>query len=384
MGLTEKVPDASTLSQNRIRRFNDSDVFQQIFDHIVEQALSQGMANGRVLYTDSTHLKANANPRRAVNEQRPEGVSEYLEQLNAAVEADRKQHEKKPLPGVKKTPGSAAAVKNTKVSTTDPESGFMHREGKPKGFFWLDHRTVDGKHGIIMDTHVTPGNVHDSQPFIGRLKRQTERFGLETVAAGVDAGYFTAAVCHLTQETGIALVPGYRRPNKGQNDYQKKHFRYDPDRDVYVCPAGAELIYSTTDRNGYQHYRSDRAICAVCAERDSCTKNSKMQKTITRHVWEEAKEKANALRLTKWGKKVYARRKETVERSFADAKQHHGHRYARFRGLIKVQMQCLLAATALNMKKMALLALFYWLIQALKGLSERGNTQPEWQKARMG
>ncbi|HHH2152272.1 TPA: transposase, partial [Yersinia enterocolitica] len=152
MGLTEKVPDASTLSQNRIRRFNGSDVFQQIFDHIVEQALAQGMANGRVLYTDSTHLKASANPRKAVNELRPEGVSEYIDQLNAAVEADRKKHEKKPLPGVKKTPASAAALKNTKVSTTDPESGFMHREGKPKGFFWLDHRTVDGKHGIITDT----------------------------------------------------------------------------------------------------------------------------------------------------------------------------------------------------------------------------------------
>ncbi|WP_337925232.1 transposase, partial [Serratia fonticola] len=53
MGLTEKAPDASTLSQNRIRRFNNSDVFQQIFDHIVLQALGQGMANGRVLYTDS-------------------------------------------------------------------------------------------------------------------------------------------------------------------------------------------------------------------------------------------------------------------------------------------------------------------------------------------
>ncbi|HFS5789687.1 TPA: IS1182 family transposase [Citrobacter werkmanii] len=376
MALTEKVPDASILSQNRIRRFNGSDVFQQIFDHIVEQALSRGMANGRVLYTDRTHLKANTNPHKAVNEPRPEGVSEYLAQLNAAVEADRKQHEKKPLPGVKKTPGSAAAVKNTKVSTTDPESGFMHRDNKPQGFFYLDHRTVDGKHGIITDPFVTPGNVHDSQPFIGRLKRQLARFGLEPVAAGVDAGYFTAAVCHLTQETGIALVPGYRRPNKGQNAYQKKHFRYDPDKDVYVCPAGAELGYGTTDRNGYRHYRSDRAICAACPARDNCTKSGRTQKTITRHVWEEAKEKANVLRLTKWGKKVYARRKETVERSFADAKQHHGHRYARFRGLMKVQMQCLLAATAQNLKKMALLALFYWLIRAQKGLSERNSILP--------
>lgn len=375
MGLTEKVPDASTLSQNRIRRFNDSDVFQQIFDHIVEQALSQGMANGRVLYTDSTHLKADANPRKAVNELRPEGVSEYLAELNAAVEADRKQREKKPLPAAKKTPESAAAVKNTKVSTTDPESGFMHRDNKPQGFFYLDHRTVDGKHGIITDTFVTPGNVHDSQPFIGRLKRQTARFGLETVAAGVDAGYFTAAVCHLTQEMGVALVPGYRRPNKGQNDYQKKHFSYDPDKDVYVCPAGAELSYGTTDRNGYRHYRSDRAECAACPERARCTQSRSQQKTVTRHVWEEAKEKANELRLTKWGKKVYARRKETVERSFADAKQHHGHRYARFRGLMKVQMQCLLAATAQNMKKMALLALLYRFLVAVLASERRYGVQ---------
>ncbi|KHS81224.1 IS1182 family transposase [Pectobacterium brasiliense] len=371
MGLTEKVPDASTLSQNRIRRFNNSDIFQQIFDHIVEQALSQGMATGRVLYTDSTHLKADANPRKAVNELRPEGVSEYIDQLNAAVEADRKKHEKKPLPAPKNTPENATAVKNTKVSTTDPESGFMHRDNKPQGFFYLDHRTVDGKHGIITDTHVTPGNVHDSQPFIGRLERQITRFGLEPVAAGVDAGYFTAAVCHLTQEMGVALVPGYRRPNKGQNAYQKKHFTYDPERDVYICPAEECLTYGTTDRNGYRHYRSDVTLCAGCALRDNCRKNSKKQRTLTRHVWEEAKEKANALRLTEWGKKVYARRKETVERSFADAKQHHGHRYARFRGRMKVQMQCLLAATAQNMKKMALLALFYWRLLTLKWKSGR-------------
>ncbi|WP_227698072.1 MULTISPECIES: IS1182 family transposase [unclassified Raoultella] len=373
MGLTEKVPDASTLSQNRIRRFNGSDVFQQIFDHIVLQALGQGMANGRVLYTDSTHLKADANPRKAVNELRPEGVSEYFTQLNEAVEADRKKREKKPLPTARKTTKSDA-VKNTKVSTTDPESGFMHRDNKPKGFFYLDHRTVDGKHGIIMDTHVTPGNVHDSQPFIGRLERQVERFGLEPVAVGVDAGYFTSAVCHLTQERGISLVPGYRRPHKGQNDFQKKHFQYDDKRDVYVCPADELLNYGTTDRNGYRHYRSNPAVCQGCSQRQQCTQNNKGQKTITRHVWEASKEEANRLRLTKWGKKIYARRKETVERSFADAKQHHGHRYARFRGLSKVQMQCLLAATAQNMKKMALLALLCCLYMWLKAFREGPKT----------
>nr|NRN31038.1 IS5/IS1182 family transposase [Photorhabdus heterorhabditis subsp. aluminescens] len=114
-----------------------------------------------------------------------------------------------------------------------------------------------------------------SQPYIGRLQRQIERFNLNTVAAGVDAGYFTASVCHLAKEMSIALVPGYRRPNKGKNDYQKKHFQYDAERDVYVCPAGELLTYSTTDRNGYKHDKSDISQCKICEHRQSCTQNKK-------------------------------------------------------------------------------------------------------------
>jgi hypothetical protein len=41
--------------------------------------------------------------------------------------------------------------------------------------------------------------------------------------------------------------------------------------------------------------------------------------------------------------------------SFADAKQLHGHRYARMRGRRRAAEQCLLAAAAQNMKKIALL-----------------------------
>ncbi|MGO8048442.1 hypothetical protein ACC713_37270, partial [Rhizobium johnstonii] len=57
--------------------------------------------------------------------------------------------------------------------------GYMVRDGKPKGFFYLDHRTVDGKLAIITDTHVTPANVHDSIVYLHRLDRQRERFGFE-------------------------------------------------------------------------------------------------------------------------------------------------------------------------------------------------------------
>ena len=89
--------------------------------------------------------------------------------------------------------------------------------------------------------------------------------------------------------------------------------------------------------------------------RGQCTQSRNHQKLVTRHLWEGFKEAINANRLSDLGKRLCARRKETVERSFADAKKLHGHRYARFRGLAKVQAQCLLSAACQNMKKMALL-----------------------------
>jgi hypothetical protein len=85
----------------------------------------------------------------------------------------------------------------------------------------------------------------------------------------------------------------------------------------------------------------------------SCTKNRNAIRTITRHVWQDARERTDAHRLTPWGKAIYKRRKETVERSFADAKELHGHRYARFRSLAKVTFQCLIAAASQNIKKIA-------------------------------
>ncbi|WP_065390549.1 hypothetical protein [Photorhabdus namnaonensis] len=43
-----------------------------------------------------------------------------------------------------------------------------------------------------------------------------------------------------------------------------------------------------------------------------------------------------------------------IEPSVADVKPHHGHHYARFLGLLTVQIPCLLAVIVRNTKKIAL------------------------------
>jgi len=350
--LRDKVPDASTLSQNRRRRFSESTIYQEIFDQIVELAVKKGLASGAVLYTDSTHLKASANKNKYDLAQVAVKPQEYLAALDQAVTEDRAAHGKAAL---KDKPETEPETKEIKVSRTDKDSGYMVREGKPKGFFYLDHRTVDGRHAIVTDTYATPANVHDAVPYLGRLDRQRERFGFTIRAAGVDAGYATAAVMKGMEERDIYGVIGYRRPTHREGYFHKREFRYEPKIDVYICPNGQLLSYRTTNREGYRQYHSDPEQCSCCPVRGKCTESRNYTKVVTRHVWEQSRERIDKHRLDPVGKRIYKRRKETVERSFADAKQLHGHRYARMRGLIKVQQQCLLAATAQNIKKIALL-----------------------------
>lgn len=374
--LTDKVPDASTISQNRRRRFSGSTICQDIFDEIVLQAIKRGLVDGTVLYSDSTHLKANANKNKYDLKLVAKSRADYLAALEADVARDRAEHGKPPLEAA----APASAVKQAKISRTDPDSGYMVRDGKPKGFFYLDHRTVDRKHAIITDSFATPASLHDSIPYLSRLDRQRERFGLDVRAVGLDAGYFTAGICKGLEDRGVHGVIAYTRPSHRDGFLRKREFTYERAADHYRCPMGQPLPYATTDRDGYRHYKSDPGKCRHCPLLASCTSSRNRTKVVTRHVWDDAKERVAANRLTPWGKRLYERRKETVERSFADAKQLHGHRYARLRGLAKVMEQCLLAAACQNMKKIAMLLallspsggnrLVFTLLAALRALTD--------------
>ncbi|SMF47781.1 Transposase and inactivated derivatives [Paenibacillus barengoltzii J12] len=350
LGLTDRVPDHSTLSYFR-ERLRQGDVLQKIFDEVVMLAIKHRLVAGRVLITDSTHLKANANKRKFVKAQVTQSTKAYMSELEEAIRLDREANGKKPLKNRKEV----EEQKEIKVSTTDPDSGYMVRDGKPEGFFYLDHRTVDHKYNIITDVHITPGNLHDSVPYIERLEHVVEKFGFESTleAVALDAGYFTSHICKKLQEKKIFAVIGARAftPTKGL--IAKWRFKYDADRNVYICPQKHELKYTTTDREGYRHYKSDPKHCVNCPMLSECTRSKNKTKVITRHVWQSSKEWVRANGRSKSGKYLYRLRYQTIERSFADAKELHGLRYCRFRGKQKVQQQALMTATCQNIKKIA-------------------------------
>ena len=79
---------------------------------------------------------------------------------------------------------------------------------------------------------------------------------------------------------------------------------------------------------------------------------------VERHVWQDALDDVIAFTKTHNGSRIYSWRKQTIERSFAEAKVNHGLRYARMLGIKNMREQCFLTAAVQNIKRLVASLLF--------------------------
>lgn len=346
--LGQNTPHYSTFSQNYIRRFQGTTIFEDIFTEIVEQAIKLHLVKGETFFTDSTHKKANANKNKFHEEVKKE-VKQRKEWLEKEINAERIKQGKKEFEYKEEI-----EEKKVKISNTDSESGYYHRDNKEKGFMYLDHRTVDSKSNIIVDCYITKGNIHDSKPYIERMNYIEKKYGFKIKEVGLDSGYDTLEIKKYLEEKEIYGVIGYRRYQQGETKIRKNEFKYKKEIDSYICPrTGVILPYTgTIDRNGYKKY-SSKENCKGCPHIEECCKRQGYR-VIRRLICEEINEKARERRLSERGKQLYKLRKEKIERSFADSKNNHGYRYAMYKGIEKNQNYTWLICAAQNMKNIAI------------------------------
>ena len=169
----------------------------------------------------------------------------------------------------------------------------------------------------------------------------------------MDAGYKTPWIAKKTIEDGRVPVLPYTRYTGRQDRYKPWEYTYDPANDTYTCPRGRILRHTTTDRDGKRTYRSTPEQCRNCPCKAKCGANEKGQKVHTTHIWQEYLDLVEQIRKTDRAKEIYAQRKETIERVFADAKERHAMRYTHHRGLAAVTRWVRLKFAAMNLKKLA-------------------------------
>lgn len=147
-------------------------------------------------------------------------------------------------------------------STTDPESGIFHK-GEHKVVFAYSAHTVCDRNNFILDTVITPGNIHDSVAFDGLYQKVTNHYPRIRVVTA-DAGYKIPWICKQIIDNGRIPSLPYKQPMTKKGFFKRYDCVYDPYYRFVICPNNKTLYDAAIDRNGYQVYKSIPFNCKHC------------------------------------------------------------------------------------------------------------------------
>ena len=249
------------------------------------------------------------------------------------------------------------------ISVTDPDTRKMPTaQGMIVGY--NAQMAVDAKHKLIAAEDVTNEvtDLHQLASVALAAKANLEVKQTEVVA---DAGYYNAAEVDRCVEQKITpYVPkADTSANTARGLYGKSRFKYDTTKDVYVCPAGAELTHRFNTYELGRELRYYRASgCKGCALKKQCTRN-KANRTITREANEGLMEAMAArMKAQPWKFKL---RKTLAEHPFGTIKRWFGYTHFLLKGLEKVRCEWSLTTLAYNLKRVLNLVSFEKLMQAV-------------------
>ena len=385
----EPLSDHSSLTKIRTRY--GLEVFRRFFEAIVEQCQEAGLIWGRELYFDGTKVAANAGkesvkPRFAVEahlntlfsteaeepveEAEQQNAQEELASSDAPVQLpvslspeayeELSQHNAARHDWIEQEGAQDRQVKGRnyqriadyQVSTTDPDATIMRSKGGVD-LGYHTHYVVDGgKARIILHVLVTPSEVMDNQPMLDLLWHTRFRWKLWPRQVTGDRKYGTEEnLVAIEREHIHAYIPSPDLDHRTEF-FSSDRFRYEAERDIYVCPAGKELRFDrphSTERS--RRYRARAKDCNHCPLKAKCT-TSKQGRTLCRSVDETCLDQVRAYQATEAYKKALRKRQVWVEPLFAEAKDWHGMRRFRLRRLWRVNSEALMTAAGLNLKRL--------------------------------
>lgn len=350
LNLEDKVPDHSTFSKNRHERFSENDVFQKIFDEIVQQCMHKGLLTGKHLTVDSTYIRANASFKSLepiVVEMKPTEYIEKLEEENPVQDRPWEPGEDYPHRGKKITNA-------TYRSKTDPDARLARKSFRATtDLYHAATYVMDNRSRIIIGADAgSPDLRTDSEKALEQIRRIKWRHRIIPESIGADKGYATGGfINNIINENIQPHIPifEYQRHNH-KGIYTRGAFTYDEENDIYLCPEGKKMRYWGIQRHSRQHvYRARKKDCRVCTKKHACTKDS--ARSVGFHIYEDAINKAKELNKTN-AYRISQRMRKRIEELFGEAKEFMGLRQAKFRRTKFVKEQVLMTATAQNIKRM--------------------------------
>lgn len=345
--LMDKIPNHSLFSQNRKRRFTDSTIFRDIFNHVVRLCVEKGIVSGETAVSDGTFIPSNVAGYSLVElvQEVEKSTVHYLDALDDELRNEAGYKE----------PVTVALEKKVLKSSTDPECGYIDQERK-KGLGYLSEMTVDTKHGIILGVDCYPANYRESSIILKHIENIKTETGVNINKLVLDAGYDVGAV-----HRGLELlgVTGYVSCIDFSYDILKREANYLPELDCFECPASKrinfiKLCYKKPTQNYYRLYRmstADRKKCPSCERFKECSLSYTAARICASAYYPAFYRNRQRYKTTEY-KAMKRLRGIWAEGTFAVLKREHNLSRIMKRSLHRATEECLLSALALNLKRM--------------------------------
>ena len=348
LGIEHKIPDHSAFSRARNERFRDSGIFRQVFERVVEACIAADLVGGEGFAVDASLIAADANKQRSTPgsewqkrcdpETASRAVKEYLATLDDAAF------------------GAASDVTPKFVSPSDPAAQWTGAMRGPAFFAYADNYLIDVKFGVIMDVEASRA-IRQAEVGAGKtmIERTEERFDIKPRWLAADTAYGSGPNLNwLVKDKDIAPhIPVIDKSRRDDGTFSREDFRFDKERDVYVCPAGKLLTTTGTliDDGETLRYLASTSDYRGCPLKVRCCPKASFRR-IPRSIYEEARDVARALAKTEAFEQSRCDRKR-VEMLFAHLKRILKLGRLRLRGPCGAQDEFTLAAIAQNLRRLA-------------------------------
>jgi len=342
LSFDQEIPHHSTFSKNRHGRFQESKLFEELFEQIVRQCMEVGLVRGDKLSVDGSFVEANAaKASRIPREQLAEAaqvhhtVRQYLKEVEEQNPVQEPVHEQ------------------DQVSTTDPDSTYATKGGTPVRLGYYDNYLVDNDSCVIVGVQASAARM--SQETVAAqdmLTRFAEWRGRAPESVAADTTYGNGEFLPWLADRDITPYMRTRDSIHRKNSpfYGPERFTYEAEHNRYICPAGQPLNYGGRSlRNRTYAYIGTRKRCGACALKAQCTSGA--FRFLAIHMDEPARQRARELASTPEFARAQRQRKK-VEALFAELKNQIGLRRLRLRRMKFVREQFFLAAAAQNIKRL--------------------------------
>lgn len=377
-------PDHKTIAEYRRQH---KEALKKVLKQCVRVCIKLDLIAGNVLFVDGTKIRANAG--RSKSHERgwyEKKLKELDDRVERLIEESEKTDAEQAEQGSSVTMGKELAqaerlqdkIKQAlktmeengreKINLTDPDCAVMHSVQGSHASYNVQS-VVDDKHGLIVHGEAV-NQTSDINQFAAQIDQANKMLNKPCEVACADGGYADTVELKKIDEQGIeVVVPSQRQALHNQEDkpFSKSHFRYDKEKDCYICPEQNVLPYEFTDKKRAKNYYriAKPVLCQGCVHFGKCTTN-KNGRRIMRLELQDFKEKFEAQ--YEASKAIYDRRKSWAELPFGHVKRNLKTDGFMLRGKDGVQAETSLLATCFDLRRMMTIVGITALIEKLRAL----------------